>query len=115
MTFGRRPVPSATVSRVSCDAEQLSPRAEAFLAAMGDGQGDEVAVFTQWRRAQQPRRLLLIAVGAAFVAPGLLCFVFQAPWWVSIGLSVAGVGVNGWLRSERQRQAREIAAWTPPS
>ncbi|HVY34592.1 MAG TPA: hypothetical protein VG960_09235 [Caulobacteraceae bacterium] len=114
-TFGRRSAQGQPAPRPARDAEQLSPQAEAFLAAMGDGQGDEVAAFSQWRRAQQPRRLLLIAVGAAFVAPGLLCFVFQAPWWVSIGLSVAGVGVNGWLRSERQRQAREIAAWTPPS
>ena len=49
------------------------------------------------------------------MAPGLLCFLFQAPWPLSIGLSVAGVGVNGWLRNERQRQAKEIANWTPPS
>ena len=114
-TFGRRAAATAPVSRAEFDAERLSPQAEAFLASMDDRQSDELAAFSQWRRAQQPRRLLLIAVGAAVVAPGLLCFLFQAPWPLSIGLSVAGVGVNGWLRNERQRQAKEIANWTPPS
>ncbi len=113
-TFGRRVAPAQPPARPPFDPNRLSPEAEAFRAAIGDGHGGELDDFAQWRRAQRPRRVLVIALGVAFMAPGLLCFLVQAPWEASIAFSLAGVAVNGWLRRERQRQAREIAQWTPP-
>ncbi len=112
-TFGRRPAPSEPAAPRRPDPDRLSPQAEAFRAGLA-GDGGELDAFAQWRRDQRPRRWLLITVGAAFMAPGLVCFLVRAPWQASIGVSLAGVGVNGWLRRERQRQAQEIAHWTPP-
>lgn len=112
-TFGRRAVSAPVHARNAYDVEHLSPEAEAFLATLNQRPADARDDFADWRRAQRPRRLIVIAVGAAFMSPGLFCFLFQAPWWLSIGLSLAGVGVNGWLRRERQSQAKAIAGWTP--
>jgi hypothetical protein len=112
-TFGRRALSARVSARDPYDVDHLSPEAEAFLATLNDRPPEARADFANWRRAQRPRRLLVVLVGAAFMAPGLFCFLFQAPWWLSIGLSLAGVGVNGWLRRERQSQAKAIAGWTP--
>jgi hypothetical protein len=56
---------------------------------------------------------LVILVGLVLMAPGLVCFASQAPWWLSLGLEAAGLIANGWLRQERRRQAAAIAAWAP--
>jgi hypothetical protein len=86
---------------------------DAFAASIRDADGSDVAEFARWRRSQVPRRLLIILVGLALLAPGLVCVALQAPWWVSLGLEAAGLAANGWLRRERRRQASAIAAWAP--
>jgi hypothetical protein len=86
---------------------------ERFAASLKDVKINEVADFATWRRRQLPRRLLVILVGLILMAPGLLCFVVQAPWWLSVGLEAAGLAANGWLRRERRRQTLAIAKWAP--
>jgi hypothetical protein len=86
---------------------------DAFAASIRDAQRSEVAEFARWRRGQVPRRLLIVLVGLALLAPGLVCVVLQAPWWVSLSLEAAGLAANGWLRRERRRHASAIAAWAP--
>jgi len=117
-TFGQRraPQPSQGAMRPARPipvAEPDSPELEAFRASLKDLRPGQDAEFAQWRRAQSPRRLLLFLVGAAFLAPGAICFALQAPWWVSLGLELAGFAANAWRRRERQRLSQDIAAWTP--
>ena len=50
-------------------------------------------------------------LGLAFLSPGLLCLVIQAPLSLSVGLEIAGVVINVWLRRERKRRRNEILAW----
>jgi hypothetical protein len=117
-TFGRRgsapqaPVLQATVRPPPADAP-LSPELEAFRASLkaAPPQGEDHA-FADWLRAQRARRWLLIGVRLAFLAPGLLCFLFQAPWWASFGLEGLGLLANGWIKTERKKQASEIAGWS---
>ncbi len=109
-TFGRRAAPA----KPAYGADRLSPQAEAFRAALSEGQGGDLDEFGQWRRSQRPRRRFVIALGLVFMTPGLLCFLLNASLPVSIGMSLAGLAVNAWLRRERQRQAKDIAQWAPP-
>ncbi|MGZ3371220.1 MAG: hypothetical protein ACXWK1_19905 [Caulobacteraceae bacterium] len=117
VTFGRRgvrsPTPAPSPIRTPDRPEPSSPELEAFAASIKDAELSDAAEFARWRRQQYPRRLLIILVGLALLAPGLVCFVVQAPLWVSLGLEAAGLFANGWLRQERRRQASAIAAWTP--
>ena len=112
-TFGRRSVRSPGPARAPRRPEPSSPELEAFAASLRDAHTSDVAEFARWRRRQFPRRLLMIVVRLSLLAPGLACFLAQAPWWVSLGLEAAGLAANGWLRRERRRQASAIAAWTP--
>jgi hypothetical protein len=112
-TFGRRSVRAPAPARTPGRPEPSNPELEAFAASVRDGQASDVAEFARWRREQFPRTLLMILVRFALLAPGLACFAFHAPLWVSLGLEVAGLVANGWLRRERRRQASAIAAWTP--
>lgn len=115
VTFGRRDVRPAAAKPAYAPArpEPSSPELEAFAAAIRDARLSDAAEFARWRRQQLPRRLLMILVRLALIAPGLLCFAIHAPWWVSSGLEVAGVAANAWVRGERKRQVSAIAAWTP--
>jgi hypothetical protein len=91
----------------------LSPELEAFAASIQAAKPNETAEFARWRRRRLPSRLLVVLVGVVLMAPGLVSFVIQAPWWLSLGLETAGLIANGWLRQERRRQAAAIAAWAP--
>jgi hypothetical protein len=86
---------------------------EAFAASIRDANASDAAEFARWRRDQLPRRLLIILLRFALLAPGVICMLAQAPWWISLGLEGAGLAANGWLRRERRRQASAIAAWAP--
>jgi hypothetical protein len=95
--------------------ETPSAAVEAFAASIRNARASDVDEFAQWRRDQRPKRLLMILVSLALLAPGLICFAVQAPWWVSMGLEAVGLAANVWLRRERGRQASAIAEWTPES
>lgn len=117
-TFGRRraPQPEAAWMRPARPipvAEPDSPELEAFRASLKDLRPGQDAEFARWPRTQRPQRLLVFLVGLAFLAPGVVCFALQAPWWVSLTLELAGFAANAWRRRERQRLAQDIAAWTP--
>ena len=114
-TFGRKREPSAAAPRNLRVPETLSPQAEAFRAQLRSNPNDAVKDFADWRRATRPRRWMAWAIGLALMSPGLLCFVFQAPLSVSIGLEIAGGVVNAWLRRERRRHLRAITNWDPPA
>jgi len=115
-TFGRRKVvspPPPPPARKPVQPEASSPQLEAFAASVRAARASDAAEFAEWRREQLPRRLLVVLVGLALLAPGLICIVIQAPWWLSLGLEAAGLAANAWLRYERRRQASAIAAWEP--
>ena len=113
--FGRRGArpPEPPPARVAAPPGPSSPELEAFAASIRDARLSDAAEFARWRRRQLPRRLLMILVRLALVAPGLLCFAVHAPWWISSGLEVAGVAANAWVRGERRRQVSAIAGWEP--
>lgn len=113
VTFGRKGVRSPEPARGPDGPEPSSPDLEAFAASIRDTQLSDAAEFARWRRQQAPRRLLMFLIGLVLMAPGLVCFAVQAPWWVSLSLEAAGLVANGWLRGERRRQASTIAAWAP--
>ena len=113
VTFGRRGVSPPAPARTPPRPEPSSPELEAFAASIRDAKLSDAAEFARWRRKQLPRRLLMILVRLALIAPGLVCFAVHAPWWVSAGLEVAGVAANAWVRGERRRQVSAIAAWAP--
>jgi hypothetical protein len=91
--------------------EAWSPQLEAFVASLKDAEPSEAAEFARWRRRQFPRRLLIILLSLALLAPGVVCFAVQAPLWVSLTVEAAGLAANAWLRRERRRTASAIAAW----
>jgi hypothetical protein len=57
--------------------------------------------------------MLVWALRLALISPGLICFLIQAPLEASVGLEVAGVLANVWIRRERQQHLRAIATWDP--
>ena len=115
-TFGRR-APSAPVvaATISADPNALSPEAEAFRkelrASRKSGQED----FAGWRRSQRGARLFRWGLSLALMAPGVLCFVFETPLPISIGLEVVGIFAGWWLRRARRRHLKEIASWQDPA
>jgi hypothetical protein len=112
-TFGRKRPSGAAPPRNS--TEGLSPQAEAFRAQLRSNPGKAEDDFADWSRATRPGRWMAWATGLALMSPGLLCFLFQAPLPVSIGLEIAGGVANAWLRRERRRHLRAIANWNPPA
>ena len=113
VTFGRRGVRSLAPARAGGRPEPLNPELEAFAASIRAAQPSDIDEFARWRRHQFSSRLLIVLLGLALMAPGLVCLIVQAPWWISLSLEAAGLVANGWLRRERRRQASAIAAWTP--
>lgn len=110
-SFGRRRVLGTPRPYEIPTAHDLTPEAEAFRAALAAGRSDPSRDFSDWRRAQRSRRLIAWVLGFALLSPGVLCFLFQAPLPISIALELAGIAVNGWLRRERRRHLRAVAAW----
>ena len=120
-TFGRRGLVDAAPAQArrappSAPGEASDPRLEAFRASLNDpasadGLGEDQA-FAQWMKAQRPRRWGMIGLRLAFLAPGLFLFLFNAPTPVSLVVEALGLVANGWIRTERVRQAREIAGWS---
>ena len=121
-TFGRRAAPqlraklpaSPHPSTTTPAADPITPEAEAFRATLAASRLPSSA-FDDWRRSQLGRQALTTAVALAFLSPGLLCFAFNAPLELSIGLELAGFAVNAWLRRERRRRRAEILAWEEPA
>ena len=115
VTFGRRGLRATTPApaRQPVQPEPSSQHLDAFVASLRESKPSDAAEFARWRRDQLPRRLLMVAVSLALMAPGAFCFAFKAPWWISLGLEAAGVAGGIWLRRERRRQASAIAAWEP--
>lgn len=72
--------------------------------------GEDTA-FDDWLKTQRTRRLRFLFVRFALLAPGLLCFVLDAPLALSMGLEIAGFIANVWVKTERKKQAEEIATW----
>lgn len=121
-SFGRRrpvaaPVPHArTASPVDPARDRyLSPAAEAFRAELAASRRADDTSFAAWRRGQRGRRLLSALVTVGSFSPGLVSFLLDAPLWASIGLEVAALAGNVWLRRERWRRRREIVAWEEPA
>jgi hypothetical protein len=95
--------------------EALSPDAEAFRAQLKEAQPIAEPSFAAWRRTQQGRRYFAWLVSFALLCPGVLCFIFNAPLSVSLGLEALGFAVNYWVRRERKRHLNEIATWQSPT
>ncbi len=94
----------------------LNTAVEAFRTELAARGLDEVAAFGDWRRSQRNRRLVTGLLSMALMCPGVICWILSAPWVVSTGLEVVGIGLGFWLRAERRRQLNDIATWeAPPS
>jgi hypothetical protein len=112
VTFGRRQ--PRTVRPAPAHAPrstELSAAAEAFRAELAADRRSPDGDFGVWRRSRRWRQALVLAGTVGSFAPGVATFVMDAPLPVSIGLQVAAVVGNVWLRRERFRRRREILAW----
>jgi hypothetical protein len=96
-------------------AFDLSPEAEAFVLTLKADRSAEPDAFTAWRQADRSRRLMMWGLGAVLLAPGLVCFLLQLPAWLSAALELAGLFGNLWLRQERRRRLKQIAAFPETS
>ncbi|HUO21853.1 MAG TPA: hypothetical protein VMU59_04990 [Caulobacteraceae bacterium] len=120
-TFGRKGLthaaPPSARRAPAVREEAPNPQLDAFRASLKAGPSADAAgedqAFEAWLRARRARRWLLIGVRLAFLMPGLFCFLGNAPVWVSLAMEGAGLFANAWIKTERVRQAREIATWTP--
>ena len=114
--FGRRSASAAPALRPSpAVGVALSPEAEAFVAELKAAPPHQAEDFAAWRRASRAQRLLIWGLGAVLLAPGLLCFLLQLPREISGGLELAGMAGNVWLRYDRRRRIKAIAAWEQPT
>jgi hypothetical protein len=118
-TFGRKGL-SSMAPRVGAPSpapvEAPNPQLETFRASLkggasAGGLGEDQA-FAAWMGTQRLRRWGFIGVRLAFLMPGLFLFLFNAPLPVSIVVEVLGFVANAWIKTERVRQAREIAGWS---
>ena len=94
---------------------RLSAKAEAFRAELAASRGEAGPGFADWRRSQFGSQLMIWLLGMAFLSPGLLCLILQAPLQVSAVVEIAGIVINIWLRRERRRRRSEILAWQEAS
>ncbi len=110
-TFGRKPAASLAKPSQPRDAHALSPDAEAFRETLKSAPTAGQSDFADWRRTQQGRRAVFWLASLALLAPGMISFVVDMPVSLSLGLGVLGIAGNGWLRRERKRYLKDIAAW----
>ncbi|HEY3890192.1 MAG TPA: hypothetical protein VGL73_16570 [Caulobacteraceae bacterium] len=110
-TFGRKPAPGLAKPPDPPDAHALSPQAEAFRKTLKSDRTADPSDFAHWRRTQQGRRAVFWIASIALLAPGVISFVVDMPFSLSLGLEVLGIAGNWWLRRERKRHLKEIAAW----
>jgi hypothetical protein len=119
--FGRRQTkagPAVAARRPTAPIAERAPLdsdAEALRSRLAAAAARPTSPFAAWRRSRQGRETWTWVLGLAFLSPGLICMAIGAPSAVSIGLELAGFGVNAWLRGERRRRAREITAWEEPA
>ena len=121
--FGRResvialtpPRPLAPAPAQANPLEQYSPQIEAFRAELAASRSAPASGFAAWRRSRLGATILTWTVAIAFMSPGLLCFLLQAPVGDSIGLEVAGLVANAWVRSRRRQRLKDIVAWEDPA
>ncbi len=112
--FGRRhgsAAPARVAPPRSASKTTLSPEAEAFRARLASSPGTSASAFAEWRGSLRGRQTLTWLLAIAFLSPGLVSFLIDAPLTVSLGLSAAGFLVNGWLRRERKRRLAAIVQW----
>ena len=69
------------------------------------------ANFAAWRRSQAAGSMVFWLASLALMAPGIACFLAQAPLTISIAVEIAGLVLGGWLRRERRRRLAAIVAW----
>lgn len=114
-SFGRRQaepnIAQRGVAPISPPAEPLGAAAEALRAELAQARANGGGSFAAWRRSRRGEQALLWALTLLFAAPGLICFVTQAPLGVSIALEVAAFVGNRWLRRAQRRRLSEIVAW----
>ncbi len=119
--FGRREaVIALTPARPFAPApanprEQFSPQIEAFRAELSASRAAPEPGFAAWRRSRLGGTVLTWAVAVLFMSPGLLCFLLQAPVGDSIGLEVAGVAANIWVRRRSRQRMKYIVAREEPA
>ena len=114
-TFGRKapaslptaPEPSGAQAQVRA----LSAEAEAFRKTLKSGGSASKSDFAHWRRSQLGRRVIFWIASILLLTPGVISFVVDMPFSLSLGLEVLGLAGNWWLRRERKRHLKEIAAW----
>jgi len=110
-----RPLTRAADRRALPSTEQESPQIEAFRAELAASRGAPTSEFAAWRRSQLADRVLSWTVAVVFLSPGLLCFLLQAPVGDSIGLEIAGIVANAWVRYRRRQRLKAIVAWEAPA
>ena len=114
-TFGRKApasVPKAAEPpRAQPNVQALSAEAEALRKTLQSGDGVGKSDFAQWRRSQLGRRVIFWVASILLLAPGVISFLVDMPFSLSLGLEVLGLAGNWWLRRERKRHLKEIAAW----
>jgi hypothetical protein len=89
----------------------LSAEAEAFRKSLRSDSSTGGSDFAHWRRSQLGRRVVFWLATVAFLAPGVVSFMFDMPLSLSGGLEIVGIAGGWWLRRERKRHLNEIAAW----
>jgi hypothetical protein len=110
-TFGRKPAPSLAKPPAPLEAHGLSPQAEAFRKTLKSDGTAAPSDFAHWRRTQQGRRVVFWIASILLLAPGVISFIVDMPFSLSLGLEVLGIAGNWWLRRERKRHLKEIATW----
>jgi hypothetical protein len=110
-TFGCKPAAPVAQPLERAEANALSPQAEVFRKSLrSDGPAGQ-SDFAIWRRSQQGRRAVFWIASILMLAPGVISFVVDMPFGLSLGLEVLGIAGNWWLRRERRRHLNEIATW----
>ena len=91
------------------DTAPLSPAAETFRVELRGAPAG--SAFQAWNSTARRKLVAIWAVRVGLMIPGVLGLAFHLPASVSIGLELAGLATNGWLRRERRRHRAEILAW----
>jgi len=110
-TFGRKAPASLPRAPEPADVHGLSADAEAFRKTLKADGPTGKSDFAHWRRSQQGRRVVFWLASILLLTPGVISFVVDMPFSLSLGLEVLGIAGNWWLRRERKRHLKEIATW----